>query len=76
MKIVTFKAIPYYEYNREGIYASFNGDGLCTTNDEKVIEALSKCEPFIKRLEAEVKPEPKTQAKPKATASTRRTTNK
>lgn len=76
MTVATFKTIPNYEYHRDGLYVTFNGEGMLVTNDEKVIEALSKCEPFIKRLEAEAKPEPKAQAKPKAAASTRRTTNK
>lgn len=65
MEIATFKTIPNYEYHRDGIYAAFNGEGVLVTNDSKLINALSKHEPFIKRLDAE-EPKPKQPARAKA----------
>ncbi|MDQ0270729.1 hypothetical protein [Cytobacillus purgationiresistens] len=63
MKTAKFKAIPNYEYNRDGVYALFNGEGVLVTNDEKVIEALEKAKPFV---QSEEKPAPeKPKAKPK-----------
>lgn len=63
MKIAKFKAIPNYEYNRDGVYALFNGEGVLVTNGEKVIAALEKAKPFVQTLdEPEEKPAP---AKPK-----------
>lgn len=65
MERATFKAgVPNYEYNRDGIYAHFNGDGLLVTNDAKVIAALSTAQPFIKRVDEQPKAAPKkTRAK-------------
>lgn len=67
MTVATFKTIPNYEYHRDGIYAVFNGEGVLVTNEQKVIDALSKCEPFIKRVDAE----PKAPAKSKTTRTTK-----
>lgn len=62
METAKYKTIPNYEYNREGVYALFNGEGILVTNDQKVTQALDKAKPFIQRID---KPEPKPAAKPK-----------
>jgi hypothetical protein len=48
-----YKCIPMYEYIRPGIYVLFNGNGDYSTNDEKVIAALSEAAPFIQRIDVE-----------------------
>lgn len=49
MENAIFKSIPNYEYNRDGVYALFNGEGKFVTNDAKVIEALDKAKPFVSK---------------------------
>ncbi|MEK4970710.1 hypothetical protein MKX29_24200 [Cytobacillus sp. FSL R7-0696] len=73
MKIAKFKAIPNYEYNRGGVYALFNGEGVLVTNDEKVIAALEKSKPFVQSLDkkTEAAEEKEAPAKPKSKSKTK-----
>ncbi|MEK5109843.1 hypothetical protein MHI57_24590 [Cytobacillus sp. FSL K6-0129] len=73
MKVAKFKAIPNYEYNRDGVYALFNGEGVLVTNDEKVIAALEKSKPFVQSLDkkAEEAEEKETPVKPKSKSKTK-----
>lgn len=67
MELVKFKAIPNYEYSRNGVYALFDGEGNHVTKDAKVIKELGKAEPFIKKID-EKKPEKEAPVKPKTKA--------
>lgn len=68
-----YKTLPNYEIIRPKLHIQFDSEGHYETSNDKIIEYLDSKAPFIERLDkAEAKPQPK----PKATASTRRTTNK
>lgn len=64
--MAVFKSLPNYEYNKSGIYAHFNGDGIFESTDEGVITELEKAEPFVERVD---KPVTKAATKPAAKAA-------
>lgn len=62
--MAVFKSLPNYVYNRPGIYAHFNGEGIYETKDNEQVAILEACKPFIQRVDkaAPEKPKPKAPA--------------